>query len=52
MRALEERLRRHLGTKVSIRDRGGKGTIVVEYYGPGDMSRLLRKMGCPGELAD
>ncbi len=46
---LEDRLRKHLGTRVKITDKGGKGTITIEYYTPGDIERILGKMGCAGE---
>lgn len=49
---LENRLRRHLATKVTVRDDKGKGEIVIEYFSPDDMTRLLERMGVPGELAD
>ncbi|MHC4547930.1 MAG: ParB/RepB/Spo0J family partition protein [Planctomycetota bacterium] len=39
--ALETELRRLLGTKVQIRDRRGKGKIVVEYYSPEEFERIL-----------
>lgn len=42
---LESRLREHLGTKVTLQDHGGKGRIVVEYYSPGDATRILEAMG-------
>jgi ParB family chromosome partitioning protein len=40
--SVEDRLRRALGTKVQVRPlSGGKGEIVIEYYSPGDLDRLL-----------
>ncbi|MHB1126779.1 MAG: ParB/RepB/Spo0J family partition protein [Bacillota bacterium] len=40
-RDIESRLRSLLGTKVKIKDRGGKGKIEVEYYDVGDLERIL-----------
>jgi ParB family chromosome partitioning protein len=42
---LEQRLRERLGTKVSIRDRGGAGRIVIDYYSADDLERLLALLG-------
>lgn len=40
--SVETRLRQSLGTKVIIRKQhGGGGEIVIEYYNPGDLDRLL-----------
>ena len=41
IRDLEERLSLRLGTKVSVRDRGKKGSIVVEYYSNEELERIL-----------
>ncbi|MGA9406692.1 MAG: ParB/RepB/Spo0J family partition protein [Bacteroidota bacterium] len=39
---IETRLRQTFGTKVTIRkQQGGSGEIVIEYYNPGDLDRLL-----------
>jgi len=38
---IERRLAERLGTKVSIRDRGGPGRIVIDYYSPDDLERVL-----------
>lgn len=46
---LEERLLRHLGTKVKVEDNNGKGRIVLEYYSIEDAERLLNRMGLPKE---
>lgn len=47
--ALEERLLRHLGTKVQVEDNQGKGKIIIEYYSVEDAQRLLDRMGLPPE---
>jgi ParB family chromosome partitioning protein len=41
---LEERLRRKLGTKVTIRHRHRGGSIRIEFYSNDDFSRILRIM--------
>lgn len=38
---LEERLRRRLGTRVSLTYRQGRGTITLEFYSDDDLERLL-----------
>ncbi|MHB1419282.1 MAG: ParB/RepB/Spo0J family partition protein [Bacillota bacterium] len=40
-RDIEARLRGLLGTKVKIKDHGGKGKIEVEYYDSDDLERIL-----------
>ncbi len=40
--SVEDKLRQRLGTKVSIKTmQDGKGEIVVEYYSPDDLERLI-----------
>lgn len=39
--SLQDSLRRHLGTKVRIKQRGKKGKIEIEYYNPGDLERIV-----------
>ncbi len=46
---LEDRLRRHFGTKVSVEDNKGKGRIVLEYYSVAEAQRILDRMGLPEE---
>ena len=46
---LEERLRRHFGTKVQVDDEKGKGRIILEYYSVEDAQRILDCMGLPPE---
>lgn len=41
LKAEEEKLRRRLGTKVSITKRGESGRIVIEFYSEEDLDRLL-----------
>jgi ParB family chromosome partitioning protein len=41
IRAVEERLIRALGTKVSVKGDGKKGTIAIEYYSLEDLERIL-----------
>lgn len=40
-RDLEAQLRDRLGTRVRIQDRGAKGRILIEYYTPSDLERVL-----------
>ena len=46
---LEDRLRRHFGSKVVVDDDKGKGRIILEYYSVEDAQRLLDRMGLPPE---
>jgi ParB family chromosome partitioning protein len=43
--ALEERMREHLATKVSIKPSGKGGTIEIQYYTTEDLERILEVMG-------
>lgn len=43
--ALEECLREHLGTRVSIKPSGKGGAIEIQYYGNEDLERILEVMG-------
>ncbi|MDR1520389.1 MAG: ParB/RepB/Spo0J family partition protein [Planctomycetota bacterium] len=47
--ALEERLRRHFGSKVAVADRNGKGRIIIDYFSVGEAQRILDRMGLPPE---
>ena len=38
---LQDSLRRHLATKVYIRQKGRKGKIEIEYYSPEDLERII-----------
>jgi ParB family chromosome partitioning protein len=42
---LEERMGKHIGTKVSIHSRGEKGKIEIEYYSQEDLERILDIIG-------
>lgn len=48
VRSLEDRLKRHLGTRVSIFQGRNRGRLVIEFYGTDDFDRLLEIMGVPG----
>jgi ParB family chromosome partitioning protein len=41
LRSLQDSLRRHLGTKVTIHQKGKKGKIEIEYYSDGDLERIV-----------
>jgi ParB family chromosome partitioning protein len=41
---LEEKMRHALGLKVSIKKRGGKGTVTINFESPEDFDSLLRKI--------
>ena len=46
VRSLEQRLRKHLQTDVSIQLKSGnRGSLVVEFYSPEDLDRLLDIIG-------
>ena len=47
--ALEERLQKHLGTRVALRHGEKQGRIEIEYYGNDDLQRVVEAMGLPGE---
>ena len=42
VRTLVEDLQRRLGTKVRLKDRGGKGTLEVDYFSYADLERLCQ----------
>ena len=44
-KAVEERLRKALGTKVSIAPKAKGGKIVIEYYSGEELDRILEKIG-------
>jgi ParB family chromosome partitioning protein len=43
--ALEDNVREHLATRVSIKPTGKGGTIEVQYYSSEDLERILERMG-------
>ena len=44
--SVEDKLRQRLGTKVSIKTlQDGKGEIIIEYYSPDDLERLIEMIG-------
>ena len=45
LKELEERMGKHMGTKVSIQPRGEKGKIEIEYYSQEDLERILDIIG-------
>ena len=48
LKGLEDELRRRLGTKVSLMSRKKGGRIVIDYFSPEDLSRLLQLLGVVG----
>jgi ParB family chromosome partitioning protein len=45
LKAVEEKLRKTLGTKVNIMPRAKGGRIVIEYYSGEELDRMLEKIG-------
>jgi ParB family chromosome partitioning protein len=45
LHAVEEKLKKSLGTKVSIVAKARGGRIVIEYYSPEELDRILEKIG-------
>jgi ParB family transcriptional regulator, chromosome partitioning protein len=43
--ALEERLRGHFGTRVTLSYRGGGGALSIEFYSDDDLCRILELLG-------
>jgi ParB family chromosome partitioning protein len=41
VKEVERRLAGHLGTRVKLKDRQGKGTILIEYFSNDDLDRIL-----------
>ena len=46
---LENRLRQHLGTKVRVRYRKGKGALEIRFFSDGELERLLLLLGLRSE---
>lgn len=42
--SLEDRLQKHLNTKVKVNDKNGKGNISIEYYSKEDLRSILDKI--------
>ena len=40
----EEDLSEHFGTKVTIRKKGRRGKIEIEFYSNDDLERLIRRL--------
>ena len=49
LQRVQNRLREHLGTHVSVRHGEKKGAIEIEYYGDDDLNRLLPLLGLEPE---
>lgn len=45
IKEVEEKLKNSLGTKVKLKDRQGRGSIVIDYYTNDELSRLLNRLG-------
>jgi ParB family chromosome partitioning protein len=45
VRSLEDKLKRHFGTRVSIFEGRNRGRLVIEFYGTDDFDRLMQIMG-------
>jgi ParB family chromosome partitioning protein len=51
LKDLERQLAEHLATRVSLRDRGGRGKLVIDYYSAADLGRLVEMIvGSPQAL--
>ena len=44
-KSLEDNLKSHFGTKVNIKDKNGKGQIVINYLSNDDLNRVLDVLG-------
>jgi len=44
IRNIEEKLKQHFQTKVSVTSKKGKGEIVIEYYSEDDLDRIYSKL--------
>ena len=45
IKSLEANLKSHFGTKVNIKDKNGKGQIVIDYLSNDDLNRVLEVLG-------
>ena len=48
-RDLEDRLRAYLGTRVAVKNRKGKGKVIIEYTSVDDLQRILERIGLPAD---
>jgi ParB family chromosome partitioning protein len=48
VRALEDRLRGHFGTRVRLDYRRGRGSLLLEFYSDDDLERILDLLRLPG----
>jgi ParB family chromosome partitioning protein len=46
---LEDRLQKHLGTRVTVRHGEKQGRIEIEYYGNDDLARIIAALGLSSE---
>jgi ParB family chromosome partitioning protein len=44
LRSLSEELKRSLGTKVEIRSKDGKGSVIIHFYSDEELGRLLERL--------
>jgi ParB family chromosome partitioning protein len=47
--SIEERLRLHFGSKVTVADHGGAGRIIINYFSPAEAERIFTLIGLPPE---
>ena len=45
LKSLESHLKSHFGTKVDIKDKNGKGQVVINYLSPDDLNRIVEVLG-------
>ncbi|MDD2282535.1 MAG: ParB/RepB/Spo0J family partition protein [Eubacteriales bacterium] len=38
---MQQKLMEHLGTRVALEEKGGKGRIIIEFYSPQDANRII-----------
>jgi ParB family chromosome partitioning protein len=49
--SLEEQLSERLGTRVRIRERNGRGKLIIEFYSSDDFERIRKLIGGAGPLS-
>jgi ParB family chromosome partitioning protein len=52
LKDIERQLAEHLATRVSIRDRGGRGRLVIDYYSTADLGRVVELIAGSGARAE